>query len=324
MKFNKICEKMDNNRRENERFSNSLVPAENISGLSQSEIEKRESDDYKYMNGVSGNKKPSESSKYNLLPNETNLGNENVQIIVGKDRCDGSVNSGYGGKGHSNSSSLRIATESSGKKYDENGERLYKNPDLKNDSTFLYMSEKTDLDNNLGVAKGTNGNVIGSSGIGIKADNVTVIGNQGIKLVTRTNNLNSKNGQINKVDGIELIAGNDTTDLSPMVRGDKLVDFNREIVDKMEKMLTIMNDLTSVVSTLAASQAAHVHVCTAPTTPSIPSVENIGFATQAVMELNARILPSIVMQKTNLEMLKVNYLSSMGSESFNSRHNKTN
>ena len=49
-----------------------------------------------------------------------------------------------------------------------------------------------------------------------------IIGREGIKLITKTDNQNSQGGDVRSILGIDLIAGNDDSDLQPMVKGDNL------------------------------------------------------------------------------------------------------
>ena len=93
---------------------------------------------------------------------------------------------------------------------------------------------------------------------GIKADAVRIIGREGIKLVTRTEPSNSKNGSAS-YNGIELIACNDDTDIQSIVKGENLV----EALQEFEKRF---NELSAVVLNLLKDQlqfnnklTSHVH-----------------------------------------------------------------
>ena len=165
---------------------------------------------------------------------------------------------------------------------------------MASDAARIYISAKTDIDENFGLAdgkqqKGNEGSTKGKSGIGIKADGVRIIARaNGIKLITGKGNFNNTgvNGEVdsngnalvpNDLGSIELIAGNDTTDiasseiisepllaiikaffpitypnkiykLQPMVKGNNLVFCFQWLLDIIENLMIKINVLTGIVA----------------------------------------------------------------------------
>ena len=115
------------------------------------------------------------------------------------------------------------------------------------DAARIYISQKTDVDRNFGLARGKVGSPTTKSGIAIKADGVRIVGREGIKLVTRTDRRNSQGGQVQSIVGIDLIAGNDDSDLQPMVKGDSLLS-------AMDRLVNYVDNLSGIVDSFLMSQ----------------------------------------------------------------------
>ena len=214
----------------------------------------------------------------------------NSWIVLGRDR-PASRASGYSGQGHTQASSIDIVV---GRGDPVPTSDINVDPSFSSDAARIYISQKTDIDDNFKIEPSPwNGKSQlyskSVSAIGIKADAVRVIGDMGIKLVTRTSATNSKNGPI-APNGIELIANNDDTDLQPMIRGDNMVEalagLEKKIAELSSIVLNFMKDQASYNNTVAA----HTHVVAplvgGPTTPSIelvPAGINAAIATAEAM-----------------------------------------
>lgn len=142
------------------------------------------------------------------------------------------------------------------------------------DAARIYMSQKTDIDINFGLAKGYMGNKNTQSGIGIKADAVRIISRSGgIKMVTHTPRETNSQGAKNNTEspGVEIIAGNDDENLQPMVLGENL----RELLILMLNMIGEINGTLSSITTdlqnLNGALSNHNHFGGdgVPTTPSL-------------------------------------------------------
>ena len=122
---------------------------------------------------------------------------------------------------------------------DDEGTLIYTNPDFKVDAARIYISQKADIDDYFNLRSGKVGTSRAKSGIGIKADALRLIGREGIKLVTRTEPQNSQGGKLQKVNGIDLIAGNDDSDMQPLIKGANLT----ECLDDMNDNIANLNGI---------------------------------------------------------------------------------
>jgi len=186
---------------------------------------------------------------YNIKESENVIqGKHNTIIIQGRDR-PGSESSGKGASANTNVGCIDIIAGLSGilaREVDNDGGKVLTNKSTELDSARIYISQRADIDSKeyFGLAKGKVGNLTNRSAIAIKADSVRIIGREGIKLVTSTDAYNGAAGMFigDNIQGIDLIAGNNDTDLQPMVKGDDLAEV-------LDNLLELINDLHSEVST---------------------------------------------------------------------------
>lgn len=144
---------------------------------------------------------------------------------------------------------------------------LKKPNNLVRDAAYLYVSQKSDSETLLRVAGGTYAKKVGGvnprAGLSLaamKADDVVIMAREsGIRLITGMDNTNSRGGELSAKFGIDLIAGNDDSDLQPLVKGDNLelyLTTLSEVVDNIRSVL--YNFITSQLE-LNASIASHTH-----------------------------------------------------------------
>ena len=134
----------------------------------------------------------------------------NAQIVIARDRPN-SIFSGYGGKGHQKCSTIDISEKTD----------IDENFNLTDTNRFVHKSE-------------------GRSAIGIKADAVRIIGNEGVKIVTGVYADNSRGGDATPA-GIVLVAMNDNEDASvlevePFAKGKKLEACLYSLEDQVYKL----------------------------------------------------------------------------------------
>jgi|TARA_R110001592_G_scaffold235581_1_gene493650 hypothetical protein len=277
--------------------------------------------------GIAGDKIVEAVPEFLSTPSENVMTNENnAWIILGRDRSASRM-SGYGGKGDTQCASIDIVAGRMGsevKAYDESGDSLFVNPSFKKDAARIYISQKTDIDKYFDLAAGKVGNAKSKSGVGIKADNVRIIGRESIKFVTTTDKKNSQGGDIKSVLGIDLIAGNDDSDLQSMVKGENLVEGISELVDHMD-------NLTGVVDTLLMAQfefneaiSSHFHSSPFFAAPTLPSEVLMSKGIRTMISHLQKTKASLLKQKINLGLFKQNYLSKSGGKYINSRFNSVN
>jgi hypothetical protein len=250
----------------------------------------------------------------------------NANIVLGRDR-PGSRLSGYGGSGDTHCASIdmvagRMANHAA--TVTAQGEAMSADPNFKLDAARIYMSQKTDIDANFGLADGNVGNSSAKSAIGMKADGIRIMAREGIKLVTKTDMKNSQGGAVDAINGIDLIAGNDDEKLQPIPLGNNLEEALVRLTDHVDKLIGIMDNFLMYQMKYNTALATHFHHSPffgAPTSPSPPAMTS---GIQNVIDCLADTKRSLMTQRANLVMFKQTYFSVAGGKYINSRYNNTN
>ena len=250
----------------------------------------------------------------------------NSWIVLGRDR-PASRASGYAGQGHTQASSIDIVV---GRGAPVPTSDINVDPSFSNDAARIYISQKTDIDDNFRIVNGGMGNSHAKSGIGIKADAVRIIGTEGIKLVTRTSATNSKGGSVAPA-GIELIAVNDEEGLQPMIKGQNLVDAFSDLEANLNQLSALVLNFLKSQASFNASLASHVHSGVAQVGPTgtgtcltIASIELTPSGVQATLE-SAEAMVDNFKGRMNTNILWHNrYLNPMSSKYICSKYNKVN
>lgn len=189
-------------------------------------------------------------------------GANNASIVLGRDR-PGEIGSGYGaqtGAGTIDIVAGRLSSDIQTTELNLEASRrelLSVDPNLALDASRIYVSQKTDIDENFNLAEGFSGNSRARAGIAIKSDAVRVIGREGVKIVTKVDTHNSQGGGIISIPKIELIAGNGLGgDQEPAVKGTSLTNALREILQKiidlnqiLDSFMTAQMEFNSVIMT---------------------------------------------------------------------------
>jgi len=296
------------------------------------------------IRGVAGTPCMEPHPEYVRALNERVIRDDNGSyIVLGRDR-PGSRISGYGGRGEHECSRIdmvvgRVAAAGWDAPpgtpgypigaVNENEEKIWVDPHFGKDAARIYISAKADIDQYFGLREGQVGMSQTRSAIGIKADAVRIIGREGIKLVTRPEPWNSQRGTVTYVKGIDLIAGNDDTDLQPMVKGESLVSALDAIVQWIGQMNNIVGTVVNVQQLLHTSLLAHTHLIAAPTPgmPTKPAVTDPIFAS-SIANLSRKLAIdgqiSLMGHRVNGEFMKMGYLNPSGTKFILSRFNTTN
>lgn len=282
----------------------------------------------KSSRGAAGDKTLDPAPKHIQTPSEKIVSNQNnSQIVLGRDRPADRL-SGYGGSGDTHAASIDIVAGRQGaeaRKVDENNEQLWADPDIKKDAARIYISQKTDVDKNFSLAKGTIGHSKAKSGVAIKADGVRIISREGIKLVTRTDSQNSQGGKVRIINGVDIIAGNTDKQLQPMTKGENLRQALIRLTNHVDKLNGIVDALLMSQFELNSALITHFHYSpffAIPTTPAIDVVVPTGMKVQ--LELLTKVKRSLVNHKINLSNFKMTYLTRHGRRYINSRFNNVN
>jgi hypothetical protein len=234
----------------------------------------------------------------------------NSYIVLGRDR-PGSLNQGYGGEGHSGAGSIDLVVGRPG----NSDNRVH--PDFENDAARIHISQKTNIDENFKLEVRTK--AVSSSGIGLKADHIRMVGRRSIKLVTNTDG----SGELK--NGIELIANNNSSTLQPIVKGENLEEALMEIVKRLDEISGTV--ATFAKTQLQFNQVAMLHIHNSPFfgIPTCPSSE---LATQGAINgpiMAESVISQIATFKQNLATLTKTYLSKTTPEKYiNSENNKVN
>jgi hypothetical protein len=282
------------------------------------------------LDGINNDRKLEPLPNFRKAPCEEIAANgqNNAQIIVGRDRPS-SIQSGYGGRGDTQSGAMDIVVgryiPENGVE-DEAGDKIYVDPNFQKDSARIYISQRTDVDKNFNIVNGGVGSSIARSGIAIKADAVRIIGREGIKLVTKTENINSLGGKISTIKGIDLIAGNKDGDLQPIVKGNNLLNYLKLLQDHISSIVGMINSLASKQIALDSALASHTHITTSAAGPGIaaPSIELAIAATTDAVQIMSLDMPSHTLQLVNTTANEIDHLNSFGSKYILSKYNKTN
>jgi hypothetical protein len=258
---------------------------------------------------------------------------QNSAIVFGRDRPR-AISSGYGGRGDTQSDMIDIVVGMQGYNLGntpKNEPGQFVEPDFGLDAARIYICQKTDIDENFVLAPGSQGSpgLEGSkrqprSAIALKADDIRIVARQGIKLVTGTDNRNSQGGKVFGFGSIDLIAGNDSSGVQPLVKGDNLVEGMNKILKMIQDLKGALEAFRQNQSVFNAAVQSHTHISPfqgQQVLSSIP-VMQAGFNNQIKDMTN--VFESVKNITKNLENVQKNYLSPAGERYINSRFNNTN
>lgn len=141
---------------------------------------------------------------------------------------------------------------------------LKKAPDLVSDAAYLYLSQKADSHDLLKASGGTYGKNVGArkgqSLAAIKADDVVIMARRsGIRLITRTDRVATDTTPINSTYGIDLIAGDDDSDLQPLVLGNNLGKYLQGLSKALDNLSSVVYGHITSQTALNAAVASHSH-----------------------------------------------------------------
>lgn len=217
-------------------------------------IKKANYANYALNSGIGGGERLELVANYSKTDVETIYpGKTNALIILGNDRNSGPL-SGYSGIGFTSCASIDLVAGLSGiRPIEKDASGATKtNKNFQNDAARVYISQKSNIDEYLkipkmyyafGQAKIVGDNSVDKSAVALIADCVRLKGRNTIKLVTLHNSQDSTNNDV-EIGGIDLIAGIDAMGnepsskhtLQPMVKGDNLQNFLRELMVELRKM----------------------------------------------------------------------------------------
>ena len=270
------------------------------------------------------------STKEESVPNYFKHGAErqikgfnNCFVILGRDR------EGYfGGKGfepHPRSGAIDIVAGVAS--CDTKGiqdEKFYP-PSFFRDGARLYLSQRSDVDNYFGLAKGSSNMVNNKSCAILKADHTRMVARESVKIIAGKGKINAKDGEKNSLGGlirghgtIDLIAGNNDEDLQSLVKGENLIKFLKALILEIGALNTHVFQNQMMISSVASNLIFHIHPG-----PGTPSVQLVPTLTHEVVQSFARSQTTSAI-RANLEVMdKITFLNPLHQDYINSKLVKT-
>ena len=282
-----------------------------------------------HIKGIAGDVLPEPIPTFVVTKSEKVIeGANNTYIVLGRDR-PASRASGYGGMGDTQAGAIDLVVGRLGAAV---AAGVNADNDFKRDSARIYISQKTDIDENFQLAKGGVGASTAKSGIALKADAIRIIAREGIKLVTGTDTENSKGGSVDSVAGIDLIAGNDgRIAKNPGDPGLQGIVKSKNTEEALEKLLKHISSLGGIVSAFLQAQmkfnstlGTHFHTSPFFGISTTPSSTASSAATDAQINLLNDCVNGLQKHKLNLRSMSNTYLKPSGKKYIGSRFNMVN
>jgi len=282
-----------------------------------------------HIKGIAGGPLPEPIPRFNKTESEKVIeGANNTFVVLGRDRPASRL-SGFGGTGDTQAGAIDIVVGRLGPLVQAG---VWADNDFLRDSARVYISQKTNIDDNFRISDGKIGNSKGKSGIAVKADAIRIIAREGIKLVTGTDGQNSKGGSVDSVVGIDLIAGNDgkiakkagEDGLQPIVK-------SKNTEEALDKVLKLISSLGGIVSAFLQAQmqynstlGTHFHTSPFYGSPTTPSSTASSAASTAQVNLMNDCVSGLQKHKANISSARNTYLMSHGKKYIGSRYNSVN
>lgn len=284
---------------------------------------------YKFrFSGFAGNRSMETVPGFEQTPSEDVITNgRNAWLVLGVDREKG-ITTGTGGKGQTQCGAIdlvcgRMASYARGT--DKNGDPIKVNPDFVIDSARVYISQKSNIDEYFHLVDGKVGNPPIASAVGIKADEVRLVARGGIKLVTGTDLRDSQGDRIYESRGVDLIAGNDDSDMQPLVKGDNLVFGLIDMATEIEQLREILFKFMEIQHNYNEKLFTHTHK-----SPfyGIDTLFDVGPAfsqgAKTLVDTIDTMITGIITHQTTFSTWQNDYLSPFGHSFICSKRNHTN
>ena len=285
--------------------------------------------------GVEINRVPTRSGLFNTTVNRTKFfyntpggavvrENEGAYIVMGQVPMGASETSGYGALGLPADTIDLVVGRGAGLnkgKGPKEGEVVNNNHMA--DAARIYICRLTDVDKEFNIESdsATDGSPTPRSAVAVKADQVRLIGREGVKIVTGKvftptggAEKNSRGGEIAAAPKIDLIAGNNYGKVQGVALGERTSDCLLELNQ-------IVGEIWSAVFNLSLLQAGFNGVVgvTHPFTPWIA-----GAMPPTNMGIYNRVLNSLYQTRTTASLWELNYLKWHGKQYIVSTNVRTN
>ncbi len=263
-------------------------------------------------------------------PSQHEIRYKNASIVLGTDRPAG-LASGYGARGAQGASTIDLVVGRMAGANITDGAIVDSN--FAADAARIYISQKTNIDTNFGLAEGNIGNIKGHSAIGIKADGVRIVAREGVKIVTGKSDAfrgfgeggepNALGGTVEVAPPIELIAGNNTgvtevpgvpfvgagetiNFLQGIARGENTRDALQELSNLLEEVIAALMSLTLIqgqFNSILGITPIYWHAAAAPMTA-------LQFTSKVQMSLWQTRINKIIWEINHLQPYGYKYICS--------------
>ena len=270
--------------------------------------------------------------KYRESDSQTRIpGKHNAFIIIKRDGTSG-PSSGFGGRGATACGAIDIVV---GLDSANGASEKSVDPNPFNDASRIYLTQKGYIDNYFGIAQGSSiGEEDAAAGIAVKSDKVNIIARDHIKIVTgkayvEGDERNAGGGKFSGAGKIDLIAGNNTSDLNllslanlgitgpnssvkmlqPLLKGDNTALLLEEMIDKLTELNKMILENRLGIAKIGNSYINHMHF-TANLGGAIacPPTPHAGTAVDSVVKAFSNITENTI-AAVNDGGLKMNYLT---------------
>ena len=222
---------------------------------------------------------------------------------------------------------------------DSSGQIQKANRNFNLDASSIYMTANGDIDKYYGLTSGGMGNADGSAAIAVKSTNLRFIARNGVKIITGTDLTNENLSKISSFVGVELIAGNDSRDLQPMVKADNLKEALRHLKLRIEKINATLESFATIQNGFNDALTSHTHPDIINMIVGIVAANGLNKVTdgrtlgdpiiKAVGELTTgfideTIIPDCTEHREKLTKFVEKYMGGTEKEDISSRYHKVN
>ena len=257
-------------------------------------------------------------------------GQNNTYIVLGRDRPR-SIFSGYGSLGHTGCGTIDIVVGRMGpnaRSESDDGKDLFCDPDFELDAARIYISQKTNVDENFELdGRPFVPDASERSTIALKADGIRVVGRENVKIMVAPDLMNSQGGKQQSIGGIYLVAGpadEDGDRVQPIAKALSVAACLQGVMDEVENLRAQVAALLEKQMSFNSNLANHVHASPFFGKPTLASVVLQGTGQQTNSYLTDNTMMSLVNVGSNLKALRQTFLDPSNANYVGSRHNKTN
>lgn len=280
------------------------------------------------------------------VPNFISRGSEqsmqkgNAFVVLGTDR-NSDIFSGYG-YGSTHAAAVDIVAGRLGcnaRATTRKGDPVNADPNFRLDAARVYISQRSDPDGYFGLCEGSFSTSKKSprSTVALKADTLRFIARENVKIITRTDELNSQGAPLGNAYagnyGIDLIALNDDKGLQPLVKGENLVECLKEVIESVHDLRGLFDNFLDYNRSFMTAVIKHTHNSPFFGSLSSPAFMEMQNNIQALIDIVINVQLQMNSQMQKLNSAQMNYLEAPGgavatedgkSKFILSRYNNTN